>query len=96
MRRVRLAWPAWAIRATRARQPRQHAVRPSTRPRVALAIQAAYAAQAAAATPSHWAVYGWGREPYDRYEQPARSPFDARRAQAWQTIDLTLAELRAS
>jgi hypothetical protein len=29
-------------------------------------------------------------------EQPVRSPFDARRSQAWQAIDATLGELRAS
>ena len=29
-------------------------------------------------------------------QQPVRSPFDARRSQAWQAIDATLGELRAS
>jgi len=87
MRRLKLLWPAWGKRA---RQPKRAA--PTSRPRVALAIQAAYAAQDTRTIPDHWAVYGWGRE----QSQPARGPFDARRAQAWQAIDLTLSELRAS
>lgn len=87
MRGVGLAWLAWRKRA---RQPKRAAV--TTRPRVALAIQAAYAAQTIRAIPDHWAVYGWEHEAY----QPARRPFDTRRAQAWQAIDVTLADLRAS
>ena len=82
---------AWAIMPT---TPVLTTTRGSTRPRVAAAIQAAYAAQTSRAIPGHWAVYGWGREPDE--QQPARHPFDARRSQAWQAIDLTLAELRAS
>jgi hypothetical protein len=99
---ARLLWGGRARHAQRPARPATVAVRPaawataraSTRPRVALAIQAAYAAQASRAVPAQWAVYGWGRELDE--QQSARNPFDARRAQAWQAIDLTLAELRAS
>lgn len=87
---LRLWWLLWGGRA---RQPQHPRVAASTsRPRVALAIQAACAAEATRTIPDHWAVYGWGQEPY----QPAHGPFDARRAQAWQAIDRTLTELRAS
>ena len=78
---MRLAWPVWGRRAA-----------PRSRPRVAQAIQAARVAQTARVVPSYLAVYIVGSDGIT----PARGPFDARRASAWQAIDSTLRELRAS
>jgi hypothetical protein len=59
---------------------------------VAQAIQAARTAEFTRVAPGYLAVYVLGNDA----PAPARSPFDGRRANAWQAIDSTLRELRAS
>lgn len=80
---MRLMWPVWGRRAT-----------PRSRPRVAQAIQAARTAELMPVAHSYLAVYLVASDALA--PAPARSPFDGRRASAWQAIDSTLRELRAS
>ena len=79
---MRRLWPVWGRRRTATQ----------SRPRVAQAIQAARAAQTTHAALGYLAVYVVGGDA----PLPTRSLFDGRRASAWQTIDATLRELRAS